>query len=260
MSAVRKITSYWFVDGVSCVGKTSWVRNRNPYFLLMDFDVRSKTNPFFRQKATDHVVQVLYTSSFALKLMSTLRQLDNAAAARTCRAAEDLPERCVSADMDGRGFGTTNNPINSGSELDGSANADDGASTLLCDRSPVSDIWYELLFKHYDDDARYAQVFDWIEEIDLFAMVPTIFVIPHADHAPRIAEQMAVRNNGIDHICEDYIIQQIRVFEAVAARFATHRNVRVIRIAADQKIYSPEYFVWLGEQFTACIASSTKLV
>lgn len=253
MEAAQKSTPYWFVDGVTCVGKTSFVRSRDSFSLLMDFDVRSKTNPFFRQKATDHVVQVLYTSSFTLKLMAHLRQLDLAIGAIA-----------TADDNDGRGRGTlacksskeNDNEVTDTDRQLGKHEADDGIMALVCDRSPISDIWYELLFKHYEDRARYAQVFDWIEEIDIFAMLPTIFVIPHADHAPRIAEQMAVRNNGIDRMSIDYIIQQICIFEAVAKRFETHRNVRVIRIGANQKIYSPEYFVWLRKQFIKCISSN----
>lgn len=259
MDVARNSTPYWFVDGVSCVGKTSFVRSRDPHHLLMDFDVRSKTNPFFRQKAADHVVQVLYTSSFTLKLMAMLRRMDRAVYDANTTAENGRRDCGTSVNDNTCRSGATNDYGKDIGRTTGRhvEHDDDSIMPLVCDRSPISDIWYELLFKHYDDDARYAQVFDWIEEIDLFAMVPTIFVIPHADHAPRIAQQMAVRNNGIDRMNTDYIVQQIRVFEAVAARFETHRNVRVIRIGVDHKMYSPEYFVWLRKQFIKCISSST---
>lgn len=216
-------TPYWFVDGVSCVGKTTFVQDKKEYGMMLDYDVRSKTTPFFRQKAEDHIIQVLYSSTFSLELMQRLRQLDAAGTA--------LPDR--------------NDP-------------DYDKRVLLCDRSPISDIWYELLFKSYQDAERYEQAFSWIEQRDIFATAPTIFVVPDIAHAPRIAKQMAIRQNGIDHICEDYIVQQIRVFEAVTNRFERHPNVRVIRIAADREMFTPSYFAWLHQQFRDCLRSEIE--
>lgn len=198
----------WYVDGVSCLGKTSFVHAANQHGLKLDYAERSKAVPFFCQKAQNHVVQILYTATFGLEVLQRAQRDHNA--------------------------------------------------MLFVDRSPISDVWYELLFKHYDDLAYQDLVFDQIQQLDVFAMMPTVFVLPHPTHAPDICQQMRIRSNGLDHLSVDYVLRQIHIFERVIERFGEHRNVRVIRVGADQPIFTENYFAWMRDSLqTATAAAAT---
>jgi hypothetical protein len=219
MSSSQQPHRIWFIDGVSCLGKTSFVHDANSNGLKLDYAERTGITPFFRQKATSHIAQILYTATFGLEVIRRIDEL--------------------------RGLGLVKR-----TELQTTAvTASD--STLYVDRSPISDIWYELLFKHYDDQEKYEQTFAWIDQLDVFASLPTVFIVPDACHAARICEQMRVRSNGLDCLSVDYVLQQINVFDRVIERFGHHPNVRVIRIGPDQRIFSEEYFLWIRKRFYA---------
>lgn len=199
----------WYVDGVSCLGKTTFVAGTAANGLKLDYAERSSAVPFFREKADSHVVQILYTATFGLEVLQHV----------TSDAATSMP--------------------------------------LFVDRSPISDVWYELLFKHYDDLAYQQLVFDRINELRVFDRMPTVFVIPDPSHANAICEQMRLRSNGLDRICASYVLQQIQIFERVVQRFGEHPNVRVIRVALDMPIFTPTYFNWITEKFGALASTTT---
>lgn len=210
---------YWFIDGVSCLGKTHFIMTQRKAVtqetetdntaetkyigLPLDYAERVKRNSFFAEKHVLHTTQIMYTASFCCKFFETLQ-------------------------------GLTNNQI------------------LFVDRSPISDLWYEILFKFYNDDAVYEKVFDQVETLKMFDYLPTIFVIPDSIHAPAIRDQMAKRQNGIDQMATEYVIKQIHVFNRVAERFGAHENVRVIRIDATMPIFTTQYFEWLRNEFLKC--------
>lgn len=197
---ISEQTNMWFLDGVSCLGKTSFIAAANG--LKLDYAERVKETPFFRNKSNSHIIQVLYTASFCAKLRSS----------STTTAA------------------------------------------VVVDRSPISDIWYEIIFKHYPDENNYIdEVFAMIEELNMFERIPTIFVQPHRSHAKTIVAKMTERANGLDHLNEKYVLTQIEVFDLVVRRFRSHPNVRVLEIDENMVIYSPEYFDWLRENLTEII-------
>jgi hypothetical protein len=197
MAAKNSVAKVWYVDGVSCLGKTTFVSDE-VCGLKMDYAERTRETPFFRNKACSHIVQILYTSSFCQKVFQRLR--------------------------------SSTKPV------------------TFVDRSPISDVWYELLFKHLHDYDYFEQIFEYIEELDMFGMIPTVFVQPHVSHTERILEKMKSRANGLDNLSLRYVQNQIEVFERIIHRFQHHSNVRVIRIAAEQEIFSESYFSWLKDE------------
>lgn len=184
----------WYIDGVSCIGKTTFVASLGAEGLLLDYAERRARHSFFQHKDRDHALQVLYTASFCAKVADA---------------------------------------------------ASHAQRPLLVDRSPISDVWYELVFKHYDDRVRYDQLFQYIEHLGLFSAYPTIFLLPDECHAEAIQQQILVRNNGIDSTGADYVLRQIRVFDAVCNHFETHPSVRVVRIPPNPPIFSARYFAYL---------------
>lgn len=187
----------WYIDGVSCVGKTTFVASLGREGVQLDYAERCAQHPFFLRKHHDHALQVLYTASFC---------------AQVTRAATTTPR------------------------------------PLLVDRSPISDVWYELIFKHYGDQARYEQLFQYIDRLNLFASYPTIFITTDASNAETIRKQMLVRANGIDSTSPDYVLRQIHVFEAVCERFKDHPDVRVVRIGSDPPMFTQRYFELMHAQ------------
>lgn len=200
VSAARKI---WYVDGVSCLGKTTFIKSLGARGLKLDFAERVQSYPDFKKKSQSHIMQILYTSTFCHDVYSTIL---------------------------------------------GQKNDDDEELPLFIDRSPVSEIAYELLFKHFNDEAVFESTFVHLENLDMFAKYPTIFLIPHLDHAAKIVEQMKKRQNGLDFMDKSYVERQIIVFTRIANRFKGHPNVRVININPEMEIYSQCYFGFVARK------------
>ncbi|QLI62370.1 HZV_115 [Dikerogammarus haemobaphes nudivirus] len=117
------------------------------------------------------------------------------------------------------------------------------------DRSPITDLWYFIIFELYNkikEDEKTNQrdtienyrkfirskLVDFIALPDdrdnnkmtklqsllythFFTQFPTLYLIPKIKHIPDIVQQMKIRNNGIDLICEDYVLAQILVFSEI---------------------------------------------
>lgn len=185
----------WHVDGVSCVGKTSFVQRHQG--LLLDFSERVRDAPFFRYKAESHTTQIIYTATFVARVQAAMPK---------------------------------------------------SPTTLYVDRSPLSDLWYELVFKHPDDVAERRRVCRWLRMTNAFDQAATVFVVPHVLHAPFILAKMHERQNGLDTLSLEYVTRQIRTIDDVSAQFHEHPNVRIIRISPSRQLFTVDYYAWLDRQ------------
>lgn len=206
-STTAKKQKFWYVDGVSCLGKTTFIKSLGAHGLKLDYFERVQQYPDFTKKSDDHIMQILYTSTFCHEVYTSLLDRTN-----------------------------------------GNEDEQDFTLPLFIDRSPVSEIAYELLFKHFNDEEVFESTFAHLEKLDMFAKYPTIFLIPHIDHAQKIVEQMEKRGSNLDRKDKNYVEKQIVVFGRIANRFAAHPNVRVMNISKDLDIYSEEYFSYVSRK------------
>lgn len=120
--------------------------------------------------------------------------------------------------------------------------------TIWRDRSPISDIWYELVFKHHDDREYQETTLNMIQELKLFDKIPTVFIIPHICHAEEILQKIRNRANKLDYHDIEYVRKQINVFELIARKFTDNPNVRFIRIEKELTMFTADYYETLKQR------------
>ena len=226
-----------YIDGVSCVGKTTMLEqlNKSEGISISYNDLKERCQYIYNEFSDKHNCNILQSAYNLLNIH--LRPKDNC---------------------------------------------------CIVDRSPLSDLWYTIIFKILEcmkkekmtstsllkilqkgemkaqeelNKILFIEPYKLINEKsfhisnnnsnndniilkmilkDIISMYQTLVVIPHHDHVPQILKKMKIRNNGIDILDPLFIHAQIILFDSLK-KYYDLPNFQFYNIDFDVKLFSDQH-------------------